>query len=178
VTAATASADEFRPALEAFFEAELTGWINDPVLVAAVMNQNRRTADYDQATIDTLDRTWRTEVGSGTSRIVNEVLNNAAADFLRRQVDASGGAITEAFAMDARGLNVAASAATSDYWQGDEAKFQETYLIGIGAMHISDIEFDESSQTYQGQISVVLTNPADIAPIGAITIGVDAEALL
>ena len=80
--------------------------------------------------------------------------------------------------MDARGLNVAASAATSDYWQGDEDKFQQTYEIGADSVHFSDIEFDESSQTYQGQISVVIVDPSTNTPIGAITIGVNAEALL
>ncbi len=38
--------------------------------------------------------------------------------------------MTEVFVMDARGLNVAASDVTSDYWQGDEEKFSETFPKG------------------------------------------------
>lgn len=171
-------ADEFRPALEAYLEAELRGWIEDPIIIEAVKAQNDRTADYDQDDIDSLDTDWRNTVDSGGSELVDGVLNNTVADFLRARVDAAGGAISEVFAMDAHGLNVAASGPTSDYWQGDEAKFQETYGAGPDAVHFGDIEFDESSQSYQGQISVVLTDPDSGAPIGAITIGVNAEALL
>ena len=80
--------------------------------------------------------------------------------------------------MDAQGLNVAASSVTSDYWQGDEAKHQETYGKGAGAVHFSAIEFDESSQMYQAQISISLSDPDSGAVIGAMTIGVDADSLM
>jgi hypothetical protein len=80
--------------------------------------------------------------------------------------------------MDRHGLNVAASAITSDMWQGDEAKFTETYSIGAGAVHFSEVELDESTQRYQAQISVTIVDPSSGEPIGAMTVGVDAEALL
>ena len=105
------------------------------------------------------------------------MLENDAATFLREQVEASGGVITEVFIMDARGLNVAASATTSDFWQGDEAKHSETYGKGVDAVHFGEVEFDESTQSYQGQISMTLTDPATGEAIGALTVGVDAEAL-
>lgn len=79
--------------------------------------------------------------------------------------------------MDARGLNVAASVATSDMWQGDEAKFQETFPFGPDAVHFSEIEYDESTQVYQGQISLSLKDPETGDVIGAITVGVDAKEL-
>ena len=79
--------------------------------------------------------------------------------------------------MDARGLNVAASGVTSDYWQGDEAKFRETFGKGPRAMHISEVEFDESSQTFQSQLSVPIVDPVTQEPLGAITVGLNAEQL-
>ncbi len=90
---------------------------------------------------------------------------------------AAGGAITEIFTMDLNGLNVAASDTTSDYWQGDEDKFSQTYLIGAGAVHISDVEFDESSQSYQAQVSITLVDPGTNAAIGAMTVGLNADEL-
>jgi hypothetical protein len=80
--------------------------------------------------------------------------------------------------MDRHGLNVAASAMTSDMWQGDEAKFTETYSIGAGAVHFSEVELDESTQRYQAQISRHHRRSVLGEPIGAMTVGVDAEALL
>ena len=40
------------------------------------------------------------------------------------------------------------------------AKFQETHGVGPDAVHFGEVEFDESSQQYQGQISVTITDPA------------------
>jgi hypothetical protein len=44
--------------------------------------------------------------------------------------------ITEMFVMDAKGLNVGQSDVTSDYWQGDEAKWQKTYGAGPGVVFV------------------------------------------
>ncbi len=80
--------------------------------------------------------------------------------------------------MDAHGLNVAASDVTSDFWQGDEEKFTETYGRGSGSVHFSEVEFDESTQRYQAQISLTIMDPTTNQPIGAMTIGIDPEALM
>ena len=149
----------------------------EPVLIDAVASQNMTTADYDSARIDALDRQWRAEVGSTQTPTIEPVVGNPAAEFLRGQVAASGGTITEIFVMDGVGLNVAASGVTSDYWQGDEAKFTETVGVGPDAVHVSDIEFDESTQNYSVQISIPLLDAAGDV-IGAMTVGLDAEALM
>ncbi len=172
-----AQAVEPHAAMQAYVDSEIMTWAQDATIIEAIKAQNAMTSGYDAARIDELDKTWRAEVGSA-SDLVDGVLMNAAADFLRGQVDASGGQITEVFIMDAHGLNVAASGATSDYWQGDEAKFQETYSKGPAAVHFGEIEFDESSQTYQAQISITIADPASGDPIGAMTVGIDAESLM
>lgn len=184
ITAATilacsaAAANEYEPAMQSYLQDNVVTWASDPVLVDAIRAQNARTSGYSQDQIIAMDQDWRAQVGSADAPLVNEVLSNPAAEFLRAQVSGSGGTITEVFVMDAHGLNVAASAATSDMWQGDEAKFQETYPNGPNATHFSDVEFDESTQSYQGQISMSVVDPASGEVIGAITIGVDAESLL
>ena len=47
-------------------------------------------------------------------------MGNAASAYLKTVQDESMGKYAEIFAMDAKGLNVAQSTLTSDYWQGDE----------------------------------------------------------
>lgn len=178
LTSPVSAADEFAPAMQAFLENNITAWANDPVLLDALRGANDVTAGYSDAEINALDQAWRAEVGTGTTPTITPVLNNAAADFLRSQIDASGGAISEAFLMDSVGLNVAASGVTSDMWQGDEAKFTATYGAGAGSIHIGDVELDESTQSYQGQISLTIVDPATGEMLGAMTVGVDAEALL
>lgn len=78
--------------------------------------------------------------------------------------------------MDALGVNVAASDVASDYLQGDEAKFKESFGAGTGAVFVDAVEFDESAQSYQGPISIALSNPVSGEVIGAMTIGLNAEA--
>jgi hypothetical protein len=64
---------------------------------------------------------------------------------------------------------------TSDYWQGDEAKWQESFKDGAGAVHAGGVEFDESSQDYLVQISVPVMDSGKA--IGALTIGVNLDFL-
>lgn len=174
----TASADDFSGAIRQFYDAEVQRWANSPVLVKAILDQNLRTTGYDQARIDQLDGAWRSEIGAADRPTITPVLKNPASDFLRDQVIAYSGRITEVFIVDARGLNVAASDVTSDYWQGDEAKFTETFSKGAGAVHVDDVELDQSTQRYQGQVSATISDPATGRPIGAITVGVDAESVM
>ena len=98
--------------------------------------------------------------------------------YLKKVEADSQGLITEIFVMDDKGLNVGQSDVTSDYWQGDEAKWQKTYQVGPDAIHISDVEQDESTQRFQSQLSLPVVDPDTKKPIGAVTIGIDVENLL
>lgn len=170
-----ATAQDFHQALQNYYEASLTGWSTDPVLIGAIRAQNATTSVYSADQVAALDRSWQAEIGNANQPTITPILHNPAADFLRGQVDSSGGRITEVILMDGAGLNVAVTGITSDMWQGDEAKFTETYGHGPGSVHIGEVEFDESTGRYQGQISFPLVDPANGEMVGAMTVGVDAE---
>lgn len=176
LVAAPAVAVEPNTAMGAYVRESVQPFTISPEIIDAVNAQNSRTADLSEAEIIDLDDAWRAEVGSASTPMIDSVLKTSASDLLREHVSASGGLITELFVMDQHGLNVASSGVTSDYWQGDEAKFQETHGAGTEELHVSEVEFDESAQTYQGQVSYILTDPATGAPIGAVTVGLSAEA--
>lgn len=173
-----AAATDYQTTMRSYLENNIRSWAQSPVLVEAITRQNGETQGYSQEDIDALDRQWRAAGETAETAALGQVLHNAAADFLRQQVSDSDGRITELFIMDAQGLNVAASDRTSDMWQGDEDKFQKTYSIGADATHFGAIELDESSRHYQAQISLTITDASTGAPIGAMTVGVDAEALM
>lgn len=170
-----AFANEFEPQLKQYLESELRAIASDPAIVAAVEAQNAKTGAMDQAAIDKADAEWRAEVSAASKPLIDEVLKSPASAKLKAAQAASGGVITEAFAMDAKGLNVGMSDVTSDYWQGDEAKWQKTYAVGPQAFHISEVEQDESTQTFQSQVSVPVVSGGK--PIGAVTFGVNVELL-
>ena len=174
--AAPSAANEFAPQLEAL-GAELRTIVQDPKLIDAIRAQNARTGALSEGEITAMDQDWRGQVGTGSTPLINGVVGNTAAAQLRAAQDASGGLYTEIILMDAVGLNVAVTDVTSDYWQGDEAKWLETYPQGADALHISDIELDESTQSYQSQVSISVTDPETGAPIGAATFGVNVEFL-
>lgn len=173
-----AQADEFAAAMETFVTENAATWATDTIFVEAIRAQNLETAGYDHTHIDELDALWRGQVGSADAALIQEVMANPAAIYLRQQVQAMGGSVTEAFIMDQHGLNVAASHVTSDYWQGDEAKYQETFARGAGQVHYGDIELDQSTQTVQGQVSMTIVDDATGEPIGALTIGINLTALM
>lgn len=175
-TIGTAKADEFTPMLQELADAQIKALVNQPEIVAAIQAQNGKTAGMGEADVVALDNQWRGEVGGSATPTIDGVLNNAVADMLRQMRDESEGLYTEIFVMDAVGLNVAASDTTSDYWQGDEAKWQQSYAAGSGAVHISDVELDESTQSYQAQVSVSISDDSGAA-IGAATFGVNVDYL-
>jgi len=169
--------DEFTAPLTALAQGEIAAFASDPILVSAILAQNAVTAAYDQAKIDALDTQWRAEVGAASKPLIDATLGNAASQYLAGVQAAAAGKFTEIFAMDAVGLNVAQSTLTSDYWQGDEDKFTASFGAGAGAVHIGEIEQDESTQIFQSQVSVPITDPATGTVIGAITVGVDVSML-
>ena len=172
------AADDFTPAMQAYLDANILNWAHDPIIVDAIRAANQMTSGYGSDRITELDQMWRAEVGSAATPTIDAVLSNPASAFLMDQVAASGGVISEVFVMDMVGLNVASSGVTSDMWQGDEAKHSETFGLGPDSVHFGDVELDESTQTYQGQISMTIVDPDTGKAIGAITVGVDATALL
>lgn len=162
-------------AMTSFVNENARAWFVDAAVVEAIEVSNARHAGMSQAQLIDLDNKWRAEVGQADEPTIASIRDSAVSAALRAHVEKSGGVITEIILMDNRGMNVAVSDVTSDFWQGDEAKYQETFPHGADAMHVSEIELDESSQTYQAQVSFVVTDAAG-APIGAVTIGLNAEA--
>ncbi len=172
----TASANEFRPEIETFMKQEIMGWLSDPAVLSAIKAQNEKHASISDGDIDTLDKTWRAEAKAGGGDLTAAVLSNDLSKLLKAKKDAAAGKIAEMFIMDNKGLNVGQSDMTSDYMQGDEAKWQKTFSQGAGVMFIDEVEFDESSKAFQSQASVTIVDESG-KPIGAITVGVNVEKL-
>ena len=170
--------DVYRVPLEAYAETELSKWLADPSLIAAIKGQNADHVGLTQTDIDTLDQTWRAETKSEDQPLITEILNREVSSWMRDKQSETADFVTEVFAMDNRGLNVAQNVATSDFWQGDEAKWKETFGNQSGAIHISEVEFDESTGVYQSQVSMPVRDPATGALIGAITFGINVQSLL
>lgn len=175
---APAQANDFGPQIQAFFDANVKSRLGESAVVDAVKEQNAAHAGLTADNIDALDKTWRAEAKAGGGDLVDKVLSNELSKFLSALKAQHPDQITEVFVMDNRGLNVGQSDVTSDYNQGDEGKWQKTYAVGPDAVFIDEVEFDESTESFQSQVSATIVDPATGAPIGAITLGLNVENLL
>lgn len=168
----------YRVPLEAYARDELAGWLTNPELISAINAQNAAHEGMNEDAIIELDQQWRAEAGAGGGPLIEKLLSDSVSTWLLDQQVATGGFVTEVFIMDNKGLNVAQSVETSDYWQGDEAKWQETYSVGPDALHISEVEFDDSTGFYQSQASLAISDPATGEVIGAVTFGINVQNLM
>lgn len=157
--------------VDQLYQEKIKAWVNDPIVINALKAQNEKHSALSQSDIDALDAKWK----SDDVALIDPVLNNDLSKFLQTTVSGSEGLYTEIIVMDNKGLNVGQSSKTSDYWQGDEDKFLQTFPKGVDAINIGDVELDESTQTYQVQINVTVSDAG--TPIGAVTIGLNAESV-
>lgn len=139
-----------------------------PAVVAAVKAQNARKVPL--ADIQAADKRWM--AARGIDPTMRALMDSACSRALK-SVQAERKEIAEAFAMDDQGANVCMTNKTSDYWQGDEAKFQKSFGAGAAAVFVDKPAFDESTQTYLVQVSVPVVERG--RAIGAITLGVNLE---
>lgn len=176
LTTAHAAGEHVAPAMD-FAKANISQWAANSHLIKAIQAQNVRHSVLTQSQIENLDRQWRAEVGADHRPLIEEILGRPVSIFLASIKKQHHGTVMEVFVMDNRGLNVAQSDVTSDYWQGDEAKFKKTYPAGPDAVFVDEVEMDESTQTFQSQVSMSIKDPATNAVIGAITVGLNVDAL-
>lgn len=143
-------------------------WGKNPVIISMVKAHNAKNIALSD--IQDLDSKWRAT--SGLADFMMPYFDNPAVAALT-DLESDADYVLESFIMGNQGGVVAATNKTSDYWQGDEAKFTDSYASGKGQVHLGDIEFDDSAQAYLVQISVPVISEG--SAIGAITIGVNVD---
>lgn len=174
VAATPVLADGHVTKVQKYLNEEVRAWLSSAELVKTVDQQNLNHLGLTAEDIDTLDQRWRQEKLRGTGDLMRSKMNNELSAFLRGVKAASGGIITEIFVMDNKGLNVAQTDATGDYMQGDEAKWQKTYLKGGNAVFVDEVEKDGGMNVAQASLTVAHGNGARV---GAVTIGINVDAL-
>ena len=147
-------------------------------VLISIKAQNERHKALAQADIDALDKQWVDQRKSKDQPLIAQVLGSPLSGYLIRQMAASRGLIVEMFVMDNKGLNVGQSSITGDYWQGDEAKYQKTFLISPDAVFIDDeIVVEKDTGHRLQQVNLTIKDPADGKPAGAITVEIDLDML-
>lgn len=162
------SADAIQKRLETQ-AAGLSAWTTDAVLLAAVTRQN--ALGLTLAEIRTRDEAW---IAGKAPALISASTTGACADRLRAL---AGNSLVygEGILMDGQGALVCATNLTTDYWQGDEAKWTRTFNEGKGAVFIDRPRLDESAGQRLAQISLPILSSGKV--VGAITVGVQLDKL-
>jgi hypothetical protein len=176
LTLSPAAHSDQRDDLNTLAKEKFSSWLNNPLVAKEIIAQNVRTSGLSDNAVIKLDKQWRAETDASSKPMIDATLANTLSKYLRSVKESSEGLYTEIFVMDAKGLNVGQSDVTSDYWQGDEAKWQKTFSMGAGAIHVGDIEMDESTQQFQAQVIQSIVD-ASGKVIGAVTVGVNVDEL-
>lgn len=165
-------ADE-RERLQQLYAELFSPWKQEPRLIDAVIQHNSQHNQLSMPQIHARDQQWQQEQANGSGPLIDSVLNNAVADWLRARQAEHEGLISEILLTDQQGLNVAVSNLTTDYWQGDEAKFVEPFFATTDRPYMGQLAYDQSTQRYQVHISTSVRHPQTDAIIGVLIIGLD-----
>ncbi len=147
--------------------------LDNPIVPLSIKAQNQKRGTISQAEIDALDKQWVDERKASDKPLIAATLSAPLSTYLLRMQAGSLGLYAEIFVMDANGLNVGQSSITSDYWQGDEAKFQKTFPFGADAVFIDKAEWDEDLKVWLSQLNITIADPESGKPIGAATIEIN-----
>tara|TARA_R110002124_G_C8915734_1_gene510853 strand:+ start:249 stop:887 length:639 start_codon:yes stop_codon:yes gene_type:complete len=150
---------------------QIRSWTASPVVLLSLEASNKRHNGLTEESILTLDKQWRAERKIDDQPLITAVLASPLSSYLTAIQAASLGLYTEIFVMDNKGLNAGQSAITSDYWQGDEAKFQKTFPMGPTAVFIDKPEIGDATGTENVQVNMSITN--GVEAVGTVTVEVN-----
>jgi len=115
------------------------------------------------AVIQARDRSWAT---NAQRALRQELVGGPCAERLRALVQPDP-SVVEVILIDAQGANACLSRETSDYWQGDEAKFQKTFGEDRD-IFVDEPALDASTGTYAVQLSVLIRDHGE--KVGVVTL--------
>lgn len=156
---------------------KIRAFVETDIVRRSIEEQNVKYGDMTENDILRLDDLWRKETKSNDQPLIAATLSNPLSSYLTRIQAHSEGLYTEIFVMDKNGLNVGQSSISSDYWQGDEAKFKKTFPLGAEAVFIDDPEYDKDTGAWKTQVNLSISDKDRTKPVGAITVEVNISEL-
>ena len=170
VTKAVQASDKASDKVKAFTIKSLIPLMTNKVFAEETKKQNAAKISLDK--IKKIDKEW--QAAEDFLPIQEKLTTNACAEEINKVIKANP-AIKEAFVMDNQGAVVGENDLTSDYWQGDEAKWQNSYNGAKGGVDVGKVKFDKSANAQLQQISIPILDGGKV--IGAVTFGLDLSKL-
>ncbi|MDO8514414.1 MAG: hypothetical protein Q7S50_02625 [bacterium] len=137
----------------------------DPLIISEVIASNEKDGALSGGDIARLDGEW--QKSKEVTPFIQQFLSNKTAEILLAFQKINPG-FKEVFVTNVYGLNVGQTDKTSDYYQADEAWWQDSFNGGAGKTLHGQIEFDESSQTEAISLYVPIIDPVSSKVIGVL----------
>lgn len=114
----------------------------EPRIISAVKKFNQENRNLTRDEIFKLDEEWKKAGGVG--EFIKSFLVNECSQRLINFQKVNNG-FPEIFISDKKGLIIATTNKTSDYYQADEAWWIKAYDAGKGKIYHGEVEYDESA---------------------------------
>lgn len=137
----------------------------NPIVLKTVQEANVKNQDLSLEDIMKKDDKWRKT--EGVDDVIKSYMANECAGYLVDFQEANSG-FPEIFVTDTKGLIVATTNKTSDFYQADEDWWVKAYDEGRGRSYWGDIEYDESSMAESIALYVPVTDSTTQKTIGVI----------
>ncbi len=147
----------------------LLPYCTNSVFVKEVKAQNAKGRSLDE--IKSIDKEWVD--AEDVLPIHEEMMGNATANEIRKAVKELG-VVGETFVMDNQGANVGQNELTSDFWQGDEAKWSKAFVDGKGGVDFGKEKLDKSTNAVDQKVSLPIIDEKGTV-IGAVCFGIKPE---
>ncbi|MCG8611774.1 MAG: hypothetical protein MI864_14700 [Pseudomonadales bacterium] len=155
---------QFKQAVE-----KIKALAENPLVVQSVNRQNQSNADLNKYDLFAMDAHWRDETSRLGKALRGTLQRKAVNQYLEQLVGQSEGSIKMITLMDQKGVSVAQSDLSEDFWQGDESRFIQAFFNGPDTLVIESNQMS-GAQSQPKSISVTITDPDSSEAIGVVTI--------
>jgi Cache domain len=149
----------------------------EPVVVDAVTTANHayepRNNAATTARIENLEKNWNKPAADS---FVTDMLSSTTSRLLRRHHELDS-RFLEIIVVDENGATVAATNKPLNYMQADQGYWQAVYAHGRGAVHITEVRYDEASKSFYVGIGAPILEANSGRFLGAVTTLVDMSGL-
>ncbi len=156
---------------------QVGGMAAAPAVVRVVEEANRSYRGLSEeavaARIQRIEENWN---GPAAGPVVERILSSPASVWLRRYQELDP-RILRVTVTDARGVTVAATHKTLDYFQADEEYWQAIYAEGRGAVNITDVLYDDVTRSSYIGVGVPIVEAGTNRFIGTVDALVDVSSL-
>ncbi|MCA9406816.1 MAG: hypothetical protein KC684_09770, partial [Candidatus Omnitrophica bacterium] len=148
----------------------------NPLIIRCLEDSNEKNRNISLKEIREKDRQWLSlkEYSQEYNTFVNQRCSNFLKDFQQKN---DHDVYVEIFITDLKGLNVAMTNKTTDYYQADEEWWVKVFSGGKGYSYYGDIEIDESALSHSISLYLPIKNTEQDALVGVMKVVLDIVAI-